>query len=261
MLLLILTEQDPAKAAEGLIHLWYSAFIPQSLAVMMQEAIRPLIQTVCAKVEQKASNTMLGKTWEFGSRSLRLVLTRDQWFSLLSYFESPAGLTLERAKRNRLDVTLAPHRVDYRDRRFFAQSSGWRAGSRRFREDGILLPFGASRARFSHLNPYITPLTLAWRFTDMWCRTIFRNLDSWPLQDCADPTDGWSIIEVQKVSTGAATNDMYGKLYLYLKGLFIQFHGRLSTLDVSFQLHNVGAENLKETLGPKSFDRIEVRLR
>lgn len=161
MLLLVLTEHDPTKVAEGLIHLWYSAFIPPSLITIMQEAVRPLVQTICTKVEKKAPQTLLGKTWNFGSRSLRLVLTRDQWFSLLSYFEVPAGLTLERAKRNRLDITLAPQRVDYRDRRSFAQRPGWRVGSQKYREDGILLPFGAPRASFSYLNPYITTLKLA----------------------------------------------------------------------------------------------------
>lgn len=97
------------------------------------------------------------------------------------------------------------------------------------------------------------------RLTNLLCRTIFRDLNSWPLRDNADPTDGWPIIEVQNVSTGAATNDMYGKLYLYLKELFIRFHKRLSTLNVSFQLHNVDAGNLEETLGANGFDRIEVK--
>lgn len=153
MLLLALTEDDPTVAAENIIHLWYSAFITQSLQDDLKGKIHELVQSICTKIEGKSPDTVLGKTWTFGSRSLRLVLTKKQWFDILSSLEPPPGLTIERAREIRRNVTLADQRLDFRERRYFGQSPSLRASGQKFREDGVLLPFGTPRAAFIIPNP------------------------------------------------------------------------------------------------------------
>ncbi|XXG94485.1 hypothetical protein Hte_000742 [Hypoxylon texense] len=241
MLLLALTEDDAAIATENIIHLWYSAFIPQSLQDTLKGKIRGLVQGICSKIEGKSSDAILAKTWSFGSRSLRLVLTKEQWFNLLSSLEPPPNLTIERAREIRRNITLAGSRLDFRERKYFAQPPGLRASAQKFRKDGVLFPFGTPRASFTIPNP-----------------TLFRNTDSWPMKDDADPLHGWQMSEISAVSSGTATNDIYGKLFVLLKDLLARFHRRLGTLDVSFHLLNVNAEDLHDYVKPTTFDRIEV---
>ncbi|KAI1779819.1 hypothetical protein F4818DRAFT_154522 [Hypoxylon cercidicola] len=241
MLLLALTEDDAAVATENIIHLWYSAFIPQSLQDVLKGKVHELVQSICTKIEGKPPDAILAKTWTFGSRSLRLVLTKQQWFNILSSLEPPLDLTVERARDIRRSVTLADQRLDFRERTYFGQYPGVRASSQKFREDGVLLPFGTPRDSFTIPNP-----------------TLFRNTSSWPLKDGADPLHGWQLSKILSVSSGRATNDIYGKLAVLLKDRLTRFHGRLKTSDISFHLLNVNAEDLQGYVKPATFDRIEV---
>ncbi|KAI2467246.1 hypothetical protein F4781DRAFT_444529 [Annulohypoxylon bovei var. microspora] len=241
ILLLALTEDDAAIAADNIIHLWYSAFISQSLYETLNGKIRELVQGVCKKIEGKASNAVLGKTWTFGSRSVRLVLAKKQWLELLASLEIPPGLTVEKAQDIRRSVTLAPERVDYRHRRYFAQPPGDRAGAEKFRGHGVLLPFGAPRDSFTIPNP-----------------TLFRDTNSWPMKDDADPINGYRFDKIKGFSCDAPANDIYGKLSFFLQDLVTRFHRRLKSSDIKFHLMNVNAEELHDYVGEILFDRIEI---
>jgi hypothetical protein len=59
---------------------------------------------------------MLSKRWTFGARSLRLLLTKDNWDQLLSYFEVPEGLSAAEAQRLGRKTTMAPKVKDHVDR-------------------------------------------------------------------------------------------------------------------------------------------------
>lgn len=153
MLLVAFTADSQNEAIDCMIHIWYSAFIRKYDLDILQQRIRPLIEKVCDKIKDKPANSALGKTWTFGQRSLRLVLEKSTWDSLLSFIEVPEGLTIEKANEIRTAVTLAESRVDYRDRHFLFLSSSHRVARHRFRQDGLLLPFGAPRSEFQQPNP------------------------------------------------------------------------------------------------------------
>lgn len=144
---------DYDTSVEAMIHIWYSVLMPWDTLHSVREAILPLINDVCAKTEGKDPGQFLGKTWKFGSRELRLVLTRYQWTQLPTYLETSAGFNESKARSLRASVTMAPERVDYVHRFFCTQPPEWRVARARFREDGILLPFGASRKDFDTPNP------------------------------------------------------------------------------------------------------------
>ncbi|KAI0894949.1 hypothetical protein F4806DRAFT_471214 [Annulohypoxylon nitens] len=241
ILLLALMEDDAAVVADNIIHFWYSSFITQSLYDTLNGKIRELVQEVCSKIGGKARNAALGKTWTFGSRSVRLVLTKDQWFDLLKSLEVPSGLTAEKAQDIRRSVTLAPERVDYRHRRYFAQLPGDRASNENFRDNGVLLPFGSPRTSFTIPNP-----------------TLFRDSKSWPMKDDADPADGYRLEKIKGFSCDAPANDLYGRLHFFLRDLITRFHSHMRNLDIRFHLLNVNAEELSQYVGQVLFDRIEV---
>lgn len=153
MLLVALVVDNIDEAIDCIIHIWYSALIRKSDLDILQQQIRPLIESVCEKIKSKAPSSLLGKTWTFGERSLRLVLEKSSWDSLLFFMDIPEGLTAERANQIRIALTLAESRKDYRDRHLIFQSPSHRIARNRFREDGLLLPFGSQRCDFREPNP------------------------------------------------------------------------------------------------------------
>lgn len=78
------------------------------------------------------------------------------------------------------------------------------------------------------------------------------------MKDDADPIHGWRMSDISSALTGAATNDIYGKLVVHLRDQISRFHRRLSATDIFFHLTNVNAEDLYDYVQPVTFDRIEV---
>lgn len=120
---------------------------------LLHDRIRPLIDQVAQKIQHKDGEALLGKMWSFGRTKLRLVLKKASWEQLLSYMDTSTTMTADLAKEARAVVTAAESRKDYRERRLFCQQLQHRVAIDKFQQDGILLPFGASRQDFSQPNP------------------------------------------------------------------------------------------------------------
>ena len=136
-----------------MLHMWYSAMIPERMLRVLQDNLLPPIQEVCNKIQTKPAKCFFSKTWTYGMRSLRLVLTKEQWKSLPAYLIVPDGLSALQAQAIRTSTTLASERKDYVERELFVQPPVWRVCKMKFRKDGILLPFGSSRKGFDTPNP------------------------------------------------------------------------------------------------------------
>lgn len=79
------------------------------------------------------------------------------------------------------------------------------------------------------------------------------------MPDNADPSHRWSAEDIASTPCGAASADIYGKLYLYLRTMLFSFLTRLRGLEkASFKLFQVDAASLPDLLEPDSFARIEV---
>ncbi|KAF5713300.1 SET MYND domain-containing protein [Fusarium globosum] len=241
ILLITFTAGDENEAIDCIIHIWYSSSIRKSDHAILEERIRPLIQTVCDKIKSKPADRVLGKTWTFGKRSLRLVLTKAAWDKLLSYATIPEGLTMERANQIRKAVTLAESHFDFLERHYLCAIPSHRVPQQRYREDGILQPFGAQRSEVTILNP-----------------TFFQPPFHWPIPGGLDPRDGWSPKDLEDTDNGPATSDIYGKLLTHLRFMLKSFMSRIANTNISFQLLNIEATKLLDQLEEGSFDRIEV---
>ena len=143
------------SAAEALIHVWYSAFVPSSLVTSLKDQVGSLLQDNCTHTIEAAHDGMIRKTWTFSpSRVLSITLPEDKWPLVSEYLEVPAGLTEQSAKEIRAAVVMSPERADYRDRWYFKDATPcMRLAKRRFRSDGLLLPFGHPRTGFNVPNP------------------------------------------------------------------------------------------------------------
>ncbi|CZR50286.1 uncharacterized protein PAC_00158 [Phialocephala subalpina] len=245
LLLLALTTTSTStieQTAEVLIHVWYSSSIPSSVMSTLQDRVKPLIAEVCKKIANKSPDSILGKTWDFpAGQTFRLVLKKKDWLQLLGFFEVPEGLSWEEAARIRKAVTLAPERVDYRDRWYFKETLPFmRIAKQRFQEDGMLLPFGHPRIGFNTPNP-----------------TLFRNSKTWPMDDKSEPSCGWPIMDVQRTSS-PAPRDWYGKLFVHLHEVLRRFQGNLKKVRVNFVLYNVNVKELPQHLHMNKYSRIET---
>ncbi len=153
MLLIALTVDNAESATDCMLHVWYSAQLKQSHLQLLESNVYALLQEMCSKISEKPNSTLLAKTWKFGDRTLRVVLTKSAWVSVLSHCSVPAGLTSSRAQKIRTGITLARERVDYLDRHLCMIPPASRVGLMKYRTDGILLPFGDSRSDFVMPNP------------------------------------------------------------------------------------------------------------
>ncbi|KAF2704138.1 hypothetical protein K504DRAFT_442126 [Pleomassaria siparia CBS 279.74] len=251
IILLVALKLEAHVAVPMIIHLWYSVLLPASMLEVLQDTILPLVDDVCTKIKGKVSGELQSKTFKFGGRSLRIVLTKGEWDDLRKFFVVPGDITTDKAREIRRKITMAESRVDYVDRALYGMPPGLRKSKRRFRDDGIVLPYGSSRKDFDTPNPL---LTLS--------RTFFQQGSFWPMKDDADPLDGWFHREIIK-HLPAAKNDMLGCLFFFLRDVLLDFCNRVQKCKMAFQLFAVNAVYLprlfnKTSQGALLFDRIEV---
>ena len=141
--------------AEALVHLWYSALLPAATVTCFRTQILPMIEAVNEQIFSGVDNVLYEKTWEFSSgATVTLVLKKDEWTAVRDLLNVSLGLTRKDACQIRQDICLAPEREDYRHRWYFKDETPFmRVAKQRFREDGLLPPFGSSRTEFSEPNP------------------------------------------------------------------------------------------------------------
>jgi hypothetical protein len=153
MLILLIAVEDTAAAVDCVLHIWYSAQIAKAHIELLDTTVRPLIQEMCQKITEKPDGQLLAKTWSWGNKAIRIVLSKEAWKTTLSYLRLPTGLSSQGARDLRLAVTLAPERKDHLERHLFALSPTQRVCFLKYRQDGILLPFGHSRSAYNIPNP------------------------------------------------------------------------------------------------------------
>jgi hypothetical protein len=153
ILLLVALHFEPEEATAIMLHIWYSALVPQKMVESLQNNIAPLIKEVCGKIENRDDNSLQAKIWKYGTRSLQVVLEKSQLNRLLLYFDVPVGLSATQARNIRVATMLTPDRKDYVDRALYKRLPTWRVTMMKFRNDSILLPFRASRQAHDTPNP------------------------------------------------------------------------------------------------------------
>ncbi|QSZ28709.1 hypothetical protein DSL72_003209 [Monilinia vaccinii-corymbosi] len=245
ILLLIALAFDPIEAADIMIHIWYSAFIPESVLHKVQERVLPLIEDVCRKIRGRPEQSLQSKSWLFGTRTLSLILSKASWDLLSAFLKVPDGLSASKAREVMDQTPFPPTMRDCFDRYLYSRSPAWRVCATKLRTDGMLLPFGQSRKDFNTPNP-----------------TFFQGTYFWPRLDFSDPLDAWSSDEFLS-NPSPARNDVYGSLYFHLQDQLRHFCQRIGNLQVRFQLFELDAMDLPGILKERGvekhyFDRIET---
>ncbi len=150
-----INESTLTSLAESLMHLWYSAFLPEELSLDLRMKVHPLIHQANESYRGMDPTGEYEHCWSFRSgRSLCLTLSGRDWLRLVDFWDDPSRLSMEKAMEIRASVTLASQRRDCRDRWYFKDHSlSARVAKEKFREHGVLLPFGQDCTRFTVPNP------------------------------------------------------------------------------------------------------------
>jgi hypothetical protein len=158
MMLLTASLFEVKVAVPMIIHLWYSTALPHTMVDDLQVKVLPLIQDVCTKIKNKSDGSILAKEFDFDGNKLRVTLTKKEWFSLADYFMVLRSVSLEKSREIRCGVTLAPERIDHRERAMLNWTRALRTVDVQFRQEGVLLPFGCFEAVFDTPNPFVFPV-------------------------------------------------------------------------------------------------------
>lgn len=258
ILLIALRVPNHEAAVTCMIHLWYSAYVRKQDADLLKQYVQPLIRDLLRKISPHSPYQNVNKTWIFDSVQLSVRLTKENWQQLLQLCETPQEVDKETARVARQSVTLAPHRVDYRELRMLTQDPAHRVCEERFRKDGILLAFGHPRDGFDIPNPYVCLPCVRFFPSGLTPRRTFFQCSFWPMTDSNLPIDGYSREEVLAAGSPATKNDLFGKLYVHLHGLFTKFRQRAKVFSLTFQMFNVAVDGLPAVLAEQHYDRIEV---
>jgi hypothetical protein len=153
IMLLVALNFDIKVAVPMMIHVWYSAALPRSMVDALQSKILVLIEDVSNKIKNKPNGSLQAKTFVSKRSKLRVVLKKEEWLELAKQLMVSETLTLQESQEIRRRITLAPERIDYRDRAMLSWSGALREVDNHFRSEGILLPYGCSVDTFDTPNP------------------------------------------------------------------------------------------------------------
>lgn len=153
ILLLMVTVDNIEVVSECILHIWYSAFIRQVDLDLINRHVLPPIQEICAMLEGKSAVSLHSVKWRIGRCTLRFTLAKAAWHMLLACLTVRPELTFEDAQQMRLAVVNRPEHQDSHDHTVIKMPPEYRPCKKKFREDGIVLPFGHSRETFVIPNP------------------------------------------------------------------------------------------------------------
>ncbi|KAK4449871.1 hypothetical protein QBC34DRAFT_404108 [Podospora aff. communis PSN243] len=250
LLMALIVEWAPESADEivdCMIHVWYSALIRQKDLQVLQY-VRASIEYVWNGVEEEAPDESLDEFpsrqwhWRTGSKQLQVTLRKSAWLEVLTLLDIPADLTAEKALDIRAEAMRDPVEANTRNAYMRLLTPSRRLALHRFELDGILLPFGSCRKDFDTPNP-----------------TLFRN-GVWSVRTDIHPLYSWNSQEVADTSTLGATEDVFGKLFYYLRKLLKSFVLRMLDVDVCFRLYNFDVEDVHRLLlsNEETFSRIDM---
>ena len=140
ILLLVALRKVSTDTTELMLHIWYSVRLPFVMAKVIDTEIKPLIADVVHKIKDRSEKLLQSKTWSLDTASVTVRLYKPQWRLVLKMLESVHSATT--AEHRRRDLVFNKNRVDFRERHYFDLTPSMRLCAHKFRETGVLLPFG-----------------------------------------------------------------------------------------------------------------------
>ncbi|KAL8690630.1 MAG: hypothetical protein Q9218_003964 [Villophora microphyllina] len=195
--LLLAAALPPSEAAEIIIHIWYSARLTVHMVAALDKYVTKEIAEVNTYLQDRSDNIAQEMIWRFGTTVIKACLYKSQWKAIHDMLAARHDVV--KTERERKKIVLASDRADHRDRELCLLSSSQRMGAVKFRETGVLAPFGTCLDPFDRPNPLL----------------FDPKSSEWLQSDVAAPREGWST---QSASFQATTEqDFNGILYFHVR--------------------------------------------
>ncbi|KAG8417018.1 hypothetical protein J3459_013071 [Metarhizium acridum] len=242
---------DPYLNAEATIHLWYSAKLPLALwhhvDVVMKgyyEDFDECFETA-RREQQSVSDDGVGyevsyqMSWGDGDIKFVGNLFERQWRLISRVLKPDKQMSTDQAAIVRaLDAEKSCEPLKIAASRMTHSRT---AGLMKWRKDGLLLPFGHPTDKFDMLNPI-----------------FFQGDGCYPHGATAEPIAEWPM-EFLDLQDGLVQNDVYGKLFYYLRDILVRFQEESKRLSIMVGLTSVGMSmTLHRAPEPVMYDRIHM---
>lgn len=166
ILLVLGTMDDQELAADVALHFWYSILLPEEYKYHVRAATKRYFDHAA---EHKAPQPPI-------SLGPHLDVTLPFSPGVPQTLEHVVGLTMtpQSAKKEYLQMRNRKSKQDYFARMYFNLKPSHRVAFQKYRETGVLLPFGAGLDKFTETN-----------------QSLFMQNGNWLQTDQADPLYGW----------------------------------------------------------------------
>ncbi|KAF3002142.1 hypothetical protein E8E14_002909 [Neopestalotiopsis sp. 37M] len=248
-----ISSKDPRTTAELAVNLWYNEFWPPACASVLRSFVESEILG-------------LGDAFDLAEISIEGLTDPAvfiPFFDNRKVFERKHGgntlrLHMKRGKSMNFSFLHQDHAFSkYGSDLESLQVKPWQGqGSQRDNWDTILMrlpphwrqPFG----KYFYER-------IVWPFGAPRRGTWSRNNTIGVMGGCYDnPLESWDLKEVLAVEAGGPRNDLYGKLFFYVRGLFEKFIIRLQSLKVDFEVHCCQPAEMPKQMAGVKFERIMI---
>ncbi|KAJ7173458.1 hypothetical protein C8R46DRAFT_115452 [Mycena filopes] len=245
VILFVLLSSGPSleEAAEFATHLMYSAALPGAGAEYVKRCVEFIYDSDESDVDLSFQRCLDTR----GEGKVYCVQPSAGIKKLLEMFHSSYPLTS--ALKSMKETTLAPDRLDFREKYFAGLKPSHRMAFQRFRESGILAPFSLNTSNFTQPN-----------------RFLFTPQGTWMVPEDANALFGWDASGVQTsgIKHGASPEDILGCLFFHVKDELREFAKRVKELRIDIHVTSFDAGILAKgiTIGAlpafedATFDRI-----
>ncbi|KAH7308116.1 hypothetical protein B0I35DRAFT_483397 [Stachybotrys elegans] len=240
-------EGDAYEIADAVIHLWYSSRIPKRAFEIIQMSAYDPVTGLGEELEQsemdvEGSKHRFTASWEDKVPMLQVSLRHQGWRDLFAHAR-PSSLDDSIAERLREKDLLDTQPPWARTVALFPPAR--LAGACRWFSDGLLLPWAHPRTGKEILNPI-----------------LFSERHLFPVNASQEPLTEWPM-ELLDYDHPAA-NDVYGKMYFWLRDLLVSFMAKARTMRINIFVTDQHIVDLPVKLTNNNneynrwFDRIEL---
>lgn len=171
MLLVLAGHPDPDVAVDISVHFWYSVLMPQEYPLH--------IMSICTRMmrhfyEKPSTPFPLGDRSTLNIDDQDVLEDTQGWFR---HYLDPSSMSAEKASLEYSRIMSVPSRRDFVDKIKASLRPSHRLAFTRFRETGVMLPFGATHAHFNYANS-----------------SLFSPQGRWLQTDFSNPLEGWECV-------------------------------------------------------------------
>ncbi|KAJ7065419.1 hypothetical protein C8F01DRAFT_1248990 [Mycena amicta] len=246
VILFILLSSGPSleEAAEFCVHLLYSAVLPGAGA----EYVKRCVNFIYGGGGECEADLSFQRCLE--TRGEGKVYSVQPLMGIKRLLEMcQSTYPLATALKSMKDITLAPDRLDFREKCYAALQPSHRMSFHRFRETGILAPFSHNTVNFTEPN-----------------RLLFSAQGAWLVPEDANPLFGWDVsgVKYSGIKHGASADDILGCLFFHVKHELREFAKRVRDLRIDIHVTSFDAGLLAKGISvgalpafeDASFDRV-----